>query len=94
MSLICNIVFTGKSYRLIFPKFTEPFPKIAKTPANEVLANRIFIAHAVRKEDLAGRWRTAVKVFDEDDDPIKFGTAFGELTASILKGARAHIGKV
>ena len=28
--LICNIVFTGKSYRLIFPKFTEPFPKIVK----------------------------------------------------------------
>lgn len=66
----------------------------ARTPINEVFANRIFIARAVRKEDLSGRWRKALEAFDQNHDPTQFGTAFGELTVSILRGARAHIGRV
>ncbi len=66
----------------------------ARTLANEVLTNRIFIAHTVRGWEMFTKWKTALARFDQDHDPETFGTAFGELNALILKGARAHIGRV
>jgi hypothetical protein len=66
----------------------------ARTLANEVLVNRIFIAREVRRDGLFQRWKDALGQFDRDHDPETFGTAFGELNALILRGARAQIGKV
>ena len=40
------------------------------------------------------KWKTALARFDQDHDPETFGTAFGELNVLILRGARAHIGRV
>lgn len=66
----------------------------ARTLAGEVLANRIFVSREARANGLYERWKKALDEFDEDHDVTKFGTAFGELTGSILKGARVHIGRV
>jgi hypothetical protein len=66
----------------------------ARNLVNEVLTNRIFIAGEVRDRGLFTRWKTALGRFDQDHDPETFGTAFGELSALILMGARAHIRKV
>jgi hypothetical protein len=66
----------------------------ARMLANEVLANRIFIAREVRKAELFNRWRKGLEEFDKDHDAIKIGTVFGELTVSILRGADKHIRKV
>ena len=65
----------------------------ARMLANEVLVNRMFIARAVRQSDMFTRWKTALEQFDQDHDVGNFGTVFGGLNASILKGARVHIEK-
>jgi hypothetical protein len=66
----------------------------ARISANEVLVNRIFIAREIRKDGLYHRWSKALEQFDQDHDSGTFGTAFGELNASILAGAREQIGRV
>jgi hypothetical protein len=66
----------------------------ARNLVNEVLANRIFIAHTVRSCDMFTMWKNALERFDHDHDAETFGKAFGELTALVLKGAKAHIGRV
>lgn|ERR1019366_8659397 len=66
----------------------------ARMLANEVLFNRIFIAHEVAKYSMYPRWRKALDEFDQDHDPAKIGQAFGEINASILKGAIGGIRKV
>ena len=66
----------------------------ARTLASEVLANRIFIAHAVSSWKMFERWKGALERFDEDHNAASFGTAFGKLNALILEGARVHIGRV
>jgi hypothetical protein len=66
----------------------------ARMLANEVLFNRIFIAHEVTKYAMYERWKKALDEFDQDHDYARIGTAYGEINASILKGARGGIRKV
>jgi hypothetical protein len=65
----------------------------ARTLAQRVLVNRIFIASEVRQLEIYKKWSAALEEFDRTHD-AELGTKFGEITAIILVGARAHIEKV